>query len=119
MVKDRIVAFALSNMTLLLFTLGLTKEDMISERGKIPWHGPTDAILQLLGDVKQQQSLHQHYCLAVEKVEDVKHWEEWFAEQNVKMLGTMDWERGGRSVYFEDPDGHIGEVGSRGIWPHY
>ena len=31
----------------------------------------------------------------------------------------MDWELGGKSVYFEDPDGHVGEIGSKGIWKHY
>lgn len=64
-------------------------------------------------------SLQQHYCLGVRDRADVDRWEAWFKEKNVKTLGTMEWERGGRSVYFEDPDGHIGEVGSRGIWEHY
>lgn len=37
----------------------------------------------------------------------------------MKILGRMDWEKGGKSVYFEDLDGHVGEVGSRGVWAHY
>lgn len=46
-------------------------------------------------------------------------WDTHFQEEGVKILARMDWEKGGRSVYFEDLDGHIGEIGSRGIWAHY
>lgn len=37
----------------------------------------------------------------------------------MKMRGRINWPGGGRSIYFEDIDGHVGEIGSRGIWPHY
>ena len=63
--------------------------------------------------------LKQHYCLAVKNREEVERWEKHLELEKVKVLGTMDWERGGRSVYFADPDGHVGEIGSRGIWEHY
>lgn len=91
----------------------------MSERGRIPGHGPTEVVLKTLNDAAAPGSLHQHYCLAVETPDDVRLWEDWFEKRGTKTLGTMDWESGGRSVYFADPDGHIGEVGSRGIWPHY
>lgn len=29
------------------------------------------------------------------------------------------WERGGRSLYFRDPDGHAVELATPGIWPNY
>jgi len=29
------------------------------------------------------------------------------------------WERGGRSLYFRDPDGHAVELVTPGIWPNY
>lgn len=29
------------------------------------------------------------------------------------------WERGGRSLYFRDPDGHLLELITPGIWPNY
>jgi catechol-2,3-dioxygenase len=64
-------------------------------------------------------SLKLHYAFAVEKREDVFHWEEHFNKSGVHIHSTMEWERGGRSVYFFDPDGHVGEIVSRGIWPHW
>ena len=33
--------------------------------------------------------------------------------------GRTDWPRGGRSIYFRDPDGHLGELATPGIWPIY
>lgn len=127
-------AFALGATTLLLFQLGMSTRDVVLSRGTIPRHAPTQQILNLLNvergepvddtitdsdETTKAQSLRQHYCLAVEKKEDVEHWEGWLKVKGVKVLSTMDWERGGRSVYFEDPDGHVGEVGSRGIWEHF
>lgn len=116
--------------TLLLFTLGLTAEDGISPLGTIPGHGPSPEILSLLsaanastttapgeeGAQKARMTLGQHFCLAASTPQEVVVWEERLKELKVKILGTREWERGGRSVYFEGLDGEVGEVGSRGIW---
>ena len=63
--------------------------------------------------------MKQHFCLAVPSRSDVEAWEKYFEANEIKVTGTMEWERGGRSVYFSDPDDHVGEIGSRGIWAHY
>lgn len=113
--------FPLGNTTLLLFALGQTGQDIKSTDGTIPHHGPTADILELL----QQQDgsggslLKQHFCFAVENPEDVDKWEARLRDKGVKILSTMNWQKGGRSVYFADEDGNIGEIGSRGIWPHW
>jgi catechol 2,3-dioxygenase-like lactoylglutathione lyase family enzyme len=70
-------------------------------------------------DKDTKSTLKQHFCFAVSDPDEVRGFEKVLQQQGVKILGTMNWERGGRSVYFGDPDGHIGEIGSRGIWPHY
>ncbi|KAK7905516.1 hypothetical protein LTR67_000239 [Exophiala xenobiotica] len=127
----RMSGFALGQTTLLLFQLGATAADstMPDDRGTIPGHGPSQDILDLLLKRKQQPSsdqrspsgsgLHQHFCLAVKSPNDVTAWEKWFEDKNVKITAKVNWPRGGKSVYFADPDGNVGEVGSRGIWEHY
>lgn len=99
---------------------------MPDNRGTIPGHGPSQDILDLLlpAAEKQQQEedqsfLKQHFCLAVPHVSDVEAWEAWFQERGVRVTGTVNWPKGGRSVYFADVDGNVGEIGSRGIWDHY
>jgi catechol 2,3-dioxygenase-like lactoylglutathione lyase family enzyme len=126
--------FALSQTTLLLFQLGATALDsqMPDNRGTIPGHGPSQDILNLvLADSGADNShpasrrsdipgrLNQHFCFAVSAPEDVQVWEKWFKEKNVEILGKVDWPRGGKSVYFSDLDGNVGEIASRGIWEHY
>lgn len=117
---------------------------MPENRGVIPGHGPSEDILDILLPAQDQQTqrnsndtnsttntnslyptplpkafLKQHFCLAVPTVADVAAWEDWFGERGVRVTGTVDWPKGGRSVYFADLDGNVGEVGSRGIWDHY
>ncbi|KAJ9633706.1 hypothetical protein H2204_006703 [Knufia peltigerae] len=124
----RMSGFSLGQTTLLLFQLGATAADspMPDGRGTIPGHGPSQDILDLLeqrpaatASDKATTGLHHHFCLAVRTPEDVSAWEAWLEAKNVKITGKVDWPRGGRSVYFADPDGNVGEVGSRGIWEHY
>lgn len=113
--------FPLGHTTLLLFALGQTGEDIKSTDGTIPHHGPTTDILELLHGQGASGSslLKQHFCFAVDNSEDVDKWEARLRDKGVKILSTMKWQKGGRSVYFADEDGNIGEVASRGIWPHW
>ncbi|KAJ9602798.1 hypothetical protein H2200_012578 [Cladophialophora chaetospira] len=132
--SPRMSGFALSQTTLLLFQLGDTAADnqMPDGRGLIPGHGPSPDVLKLLRhgcDVDKSPAssnrmeipgrLNQHFCLAVSAPEDVQSWEKWFEQKNVKILGKVNWPRGGKSVYFSDLDGNVGEIGSRGIWEHF
>jgi catechol 2,3-dioxygenase-like lactoylglutathione lyase family enzyme len=59
-----------------------------------------------------------HYALAIAAA-DLPAWEAWLAAKGVPIEGRTDWPRGGRSVYFRDPDGHLGELATPGIWPIY
>jgi catechol 2,3-dioxygenase-like lactoylglutathione lyase family enzyme len=40
-------------------------------------------------------------------------------EAGVAIESETHWERGGRSVYFRDPDQHLIELVTPGIWPNY
>jgi catechol-2,3-dioxygenase len=121
--SERTSVYPLGNTTLLLFQLGLTSEDIHPQdrpEHTIPGHGPSQEILSMMnGKDGNGQKLKQHFCLAVNSKEEVEKWEKYLKEKEVEILGVMEWEKGGRSVYFADPDGHVGEIGSRGIWSHY
>ena len=34
----------------------------------------------------------------------------------IAIEGTTDWPRGGHSIYFRDPDGHLVELATPGLW---
>ncbi|HUR59900.1 MAG TPA: VOC family protein [Opitutaceae bacterium] len=49
-------------------------------------------------------------------------YESWCAQlrsHDVAIESETQWERGGRSVYFRDPDQHLVELVTPGIWPNY
>lgn len=129
MASPRGIGFQLGSTHLLIFALGETGKDIVPDASrpdiKIPLHGPTEGVIGVMRDGTGkkadggEEKLRQHYCLAAETVEAVREWEGYFVEKEVKILGRMEWPRGGYSVYFADPDGHVGEIASRGIWPNY
>jgi catechol 2,3-dioxygenase-like lactoylglutathione lyase family enzyme len=96
---------------------------MTDKGNKLPGHGPSQDIIEKLTSPNtsgtQQSALKQHFCFAVGSPDDVSKWDARLEELRVPVTGRMDWERGGRSVYFSDPDGHVGEIGSKGIWGHF
>lgn len=103
--------FALGSTTLLLFQRGQTTSDSAMPSGVIPGHGlPPDK-----GDIV----LKTHFALGVESPEEVDKWEEALKRFGVAIKGQVKWPAGGKSVYFEDPDAHVGEICSRKIWPNY
>jgi len=59
-----------------------------------------------------------HLAFAVSAA-DLERWREWLAAQGVRIEGEMTWPRGGVSLYFRDPDGHLLELATPGLWPIY
>jgi catechol 2,3-dioxygenase-like lactoylglutathione lyase family enzyme len=101
---ERLTAFDAGRQgVLLLFRRGASVEDMPGPGGVVPGHdgcGP----------------LHMAFAIAADSYDD---WRRHLVEAGVKIRGEMRWPRGGRSLYFEDPDGHVLEVATPGLWPNY
>lgn len=116
-----LTGFSIGTTTLLLFKIGATDNDRKNDRGLIPKHGPTQEMASALLAAQKGETprLRQHYCFSAGDPEAVDVWDAHLQKLGVDITGRMDWEKGGKSVYFKDPDGHVGEIGSKGIWPHY
>jgi catechol 2,3-dioxygenase-like lactoylglutathione lyase family enzyme len=59
-----------------------------------------------------------HVAFAISAA-DFKDWEDWLKKREVKIELRRTWERGGRSLYFRDPDGHLLELATPGVWSIY
>ena len=46
-------------------------------------------------------------------------WESRLAEMSIPIEERTTWERGGTSLYFRDPDRHLLELASPGVWSVY
>ena len=88
---------------LLLFRRGATLQTVRMPGGTIPphdGHGP----------------LHVAFAIAAEAL---AQWEERLSEHDVAIEGRTNWSRGGHSIYFRDPDGHLVELATPGLWATY
>lgn len=59
-----------------------------------------------------------HLAFAVDASE-LDAWRSWLETHQAPIEGEMNWPRGGTSLYFRDPDGHLLELATPGVWPIY
>lgn len=59
-----------------------------------------------------------HFAFAIEK-ETLAEWEAHLASVGVRIESRVTWPAGGTSLYFRDPDGHLAELATPGIWKTY
>ena len=59
-----------------------------------------------------------HIAFAIPAAE-LADWEAWLAQNQIAVEEKTTWERGGTSLYFRDPDRHLLEVATPGVWPIY
>ncbi len=51
--------------------------------------------------------------------DDLAAWRERLAVFGIEIEGVTTWPRGGTSLYFRDPDGHLLELATPGLWPRH
>ncbi len=59
-----------------------------------------------------------HIAFAIAAAE-LASWEVWLAENGIVVEEKRIWELGGCSLYFRDPDRHLVEVATPGVWSIY
>ena len=88
---------------LLLFLRGHSLETVHLPGGTIPphdGHGPAHIAFSIAAD-------------------ELAAWEARLAEGDIAIEGRTKWPRGGESIYFRDPDGHLLELATPGLWPGF
>ncbi|MGU3495716.1 VOC family protein [Xanthobacteraceae bacterium A53D] len=99
----RFRAYPLGDTVLLLFLRGTALETIHLPGGTIPPHDGSGPL---------------HFALAVAG-EDIARWRAHLAAQGVEIEGETQWPKGATSLYLRDPDGHLLELVSPGLWANY
>jgi catechol 2,3-dioxygenase-like lactoylglutathione lyase family enzyme len=101
---ERLCVFSVADkQVLLIFRSGGKLEPLSTPGGMIP---PHEAAGQL------------HFAFAISK-EDFNAWENHLIAQGIPIESKVNWPTGGRSIYFRDPDNHLVECATPGIWEVY
>jgi len=101
---ERLCALSVSNkQVLLLFLKGASKVAMVSSGGIVPAHD---------GEGK----LHLAFSISTN---DLEQWKSWLRQNNIEIESEYKWTRGGTSLYFRDPDRHLLELVTPGLWTIY
>jgi catechol 2,3-dioxygenase-like lactoylglutathione lyase family enzyme len=99
----RLVAYGIGNgSVLLLFLRGATAEGVQLDGGSIPGHDGAGPL---------------HYAFAI-GFDEVGPWRAHLAAEGVAIESEVSWPGGVASLYFRDPDGHLVELATPGLWPN-
>ncbi len=94
---DRIIALAVKEGQVLL---------LFKKRASLSLNTPHD------GDGR----LHVAFSIGLNESEK---WRNRLHEFGIPIESDQTWDLGGQSLFFRDPDGHLVEVGTPGIWENY
>ena len=101
---ERLCAFDVGGRNvLILFLRGATLEPVKLSSGFVPPHHGNG---------------HLHFALAI-PAEDLPAWGKRLGEVGIKIEGRVKWPLGGESIYFRDPEDHLIELATPGIWAIY
>jgi catechol 2,3-dioxygenase-like lactoylglutathione lyase family enzyme len=101
---ERFCAFDVAGKhILLLFVRGASLRETALPGGIIPAHDGTGPL---------------HVAFAVTS-QELPQWEAQLEANGIEILSRVSWPRGGHSIYFRDPDGHLLELLTPGVWATY
>ncbi len=101
---DRLKAMSVADRhVLLLFKLGGSEQPTDTPGGRIPQHDGRGQV---------------HVAFAIDPAE-VEPWARKLEQEGVVVESRVDVPRGGHSLYFRDPDGHLVELVTPGCWEIY
>lgn len=101
--NDAMRVYKAGGSVLILFKRGTAKENLQLENGNIPPHDGSGR-------------MHMAFAIAAD---DLAGWEKLLGEHGVAIEGRMQWPKGGKSIYFRDPDGNLLEFATPGLWENY
>ena len=105
-------------------TFGFSVIKDFGERGCAMRAGPRHVLLLFKkGASRDMQSPHDgdgelHVAFAISS-SDLANWESWLQTRRIALEEKRQWESGGWSLYFRDPDRHLLEVATPGTWSIY
>jgi catechol 2,3-dioxygenase-like lactoylglutathione lyase family enzyme len=88
---------------LLLFLRGDSDQEMHIPGGMIPGHDSSGQI---------------HIGFSIDR-DQLPAWEASLNAAGVEIISRVAWPRGGESIYFRDPDNHLLELLTPGVWATY
>jgi catechol 2,3-dioxygenase-like lactoylglutathione lyase family enzyme len=91
------------NGVLLLFPQGGSLQSIETPGGSIPPHdgsGPMHVAFSIVAD-------------------ELEAWQDHLKAMGVVLQARTEWPRGGVSIYFRDPDDHLLEIATPGLWQGY
>jgi catechol 2,3-dioxygenase-like lactoylglutathione lyase family enzyme len=101
---DRLCVFSVADkQVLLLFRSGETMTPIATPGGVIPPHNGSGRL---------------HVAFAISR-QDLGDWEKHLTAQGVAIESKVTWPAGGQSIYFRDPDRHLIELATPGVWEVY
>jgi len=102
---ERLCALSVAeHQVLLLFKKGASLEAIPRPGGTLP------------GGIDATGRTHLSFAIPVKEYDN---WKLWLTQNGIHIESEVKWERGGRSLYFRDPDEHSLELATPGTWEIY
>jgi catechol 2,3-dioxygenase-like lactoylglutathione lyase family enzyme len=105
-------------------TFGFRVISEFGARGCAMHAGPRQVLLLFKkGASRAMQSPHDgdgelHVAFAI-PADELANWESWLQISGIAVEEKRKWELGGWSLYFRDPDRHLIELATPGVWAVY